>query len=459
MQLDPRLANRLKHSEALWERYLESPSPRQLDKWMSETLKAEKRFGSQDRRFYSDVLFAAARFVTLGLFLQKTSPRFFDLEHTPVDERAAVLNEFCLSIEDEKSLWQAIRQFSSKKAIHLAHQSVADVKALESVQQKLLSLVSSESAWTRDDLKILLIAHGIPPQWADALERRIETSRWPKEKTLAFLKMQNERPPLWIRLNKLSAREDIEKEFFERGLTLEWFGTDDCARVSGSFGVYQTDVFKSGVFEVQDWASQQIARSARAQPGQKIWDACAGGGGKTVALAASMQGRGALYASDIREFKLAEARRRCQRAGFYNLRTLAWDGQVFPKFGKEVHVQAGFDAVLVDAPCSSSGTWRRNPDARLRVGDPAGRHSLYTLQKDLIARALQQVRPQGRLIYGTCSWCVEENEDVIATLEKQLPAGSMLAERVSLLGAPEIDSDTMFAAELVFVGGRPKLGA
>ncbi|NBW83226.1 RsmB/NOP family class I SAM-dependent RNA methyltransferase, partial [bacterium] len=232
----------------------------------------------------------------------------------------------------------------------------------------------------------------------------------------------------------------MEQDLQSHELSVQWQDDARCAQVSGVFGVYQTNSFREGLFEVQDWASQQISLAVDAKPGQKIWDACAGGGGKTVALAAALKGKGALYASDIREHKLEEVRRRCLRAGFHNVRTLVWDGKQAPAFGKEIAIQAGFDAVLVDAPCSSSGTWRRNPDARLRIGGESERKSLWDLQKQLLTNALSLVRPGGRLVYGTCSWCVEENEDVFQGIANQVNVAAELKVQMNLHGAPAVDS-------------------
>jgi 16S rRNA (cytosine967-C5)-methyltransferase len=128
-----------------------------------------------------------------------------------------------------------------------------------------------------------------------------------------------------------------------------------------------------------------------------------------------------------------------------------WDGVTAPQFGREVFLQAGFDSVLVDAPCSSSGTWRRNPDARLRIASRESRESLYALQRQLLANAARQVRRGGRLVYGTCSWCVEENEDVFTSVLKTLQAVSPTESTMKLVGAPFVNSDTMFAAATRFL--------
>lgn len=451
MEADARRANRLKHAAALWSRYIDSSSARQLDRWLSETLRAEKRFGSQDRRFYSDVLFAAARWVTLGMFLEHVRCGVRQFCAQSDDSKNQQLRSFCAANSTEDQLWSSVRNLPPAKLVELTQALADDNSALRLELDSAISSVAAKAEWRDEDYSFLLVLHGIPPEWSSSLQRRRSVSGWSQDEVIRFLRAQNERPPLWIRLNQPSAREQLEKEFAQHGLLVEWTeDTENCAAVSGNFGVYQTVSFQKGLFEVQDWASQQIATTVDARAGQKIWDACAGGGGKSVAIASALQGKGALYASDIREHKLSEAKRRCQRAGFHNIRTLVWDGVTAPQFGREVFLQAGFDSVLVDAPCSSSGTWRRNPDARLRIASRESRESLYALQRQLLANAARHVRRGGRLVYGTCSWCVEENEDVFTAVLEILQAVRQSESTMKLVGAPSVNSDTMFAAAIQF---------
>jgi len=463
--------NRLKHAARLWKDYVGAPAPRQLDRWLAEALRAEKSFGSQDRRFYSDVFFAAARAVTTLLFEEFLSREkgfsstqfFFGQTEKKQTEQ---IHSFSEKISTEKDLWAALQALSPEKVVDCAFQN-SDSTAQEfspqgefraALERVFVERIKVDSSSIENQLPLILLAHGIPPAWAPALYQRLARSAWTAEQLLEFLRLQNVRPPLWIRLNHPERCNEVVQDLASHDLEVKWIAEGQSALVSGNFGVYQCASFKAGLFEVQDGASQQIAQSVGAQPGQKIWDACAGGGGKTVALAAALRGKGALYASDIRSHKLEEAKRRCQRAGFHNVRTLVWNGDELPKFGKEVHLQAGFDAVLVDAPCSSSGTWRRNPDARLRISDSEARRGLHELQLKLVTQAARRVRPGGALVYGTCSWCVEENEDIVdAFVARNAPQLQLQHATQTLLGAPIQDSDTMFAARLGFLDTASQL--
>ncbi len=459
--------NRLKHAARLWKDYAGASAPRQLDRWLAEALRAEKSFGSQDRRFYSDVFFSAARNVTTVLFeefllREKTasSPELF-FSQAEV-QQLELVNLFSLQLATEKNLWSALQALSPEKVVECAYQNIdaaaegtaAQARFCGELTRVCAERVQIDPQALERQLPLLLLAHGIPPAWSDALHKRVLRSSWSMPQLLEFLRLQNVRPPLWIRLNHPDRRDEVVQDLASHDLELKWIDDGHSALVFGQFGVYQCASFKAGLFEVQDGASQQIAQTVDAQPGQKIWDACAGGGGKTVALASALKGKGALYASDIRAHKLEEAKRRCQRAGFHNVRTLVWNGDEVPKFGKEVHLQAGFDAVLVDAPCSSSGTWRRNPDARLRISDPQAKSSLHQLQLKLLALAATRVRPGGKLVYGTCSWCVEENESVVENFMKQPHSqGRFHISSERMLGAPQQDSDTMFAADISLGSG------
>ncbi len=164
------------------------------------------------------------------------------------------------------------------------------------------------------------------------------------------------------------------------------------------------DGFKAGLFEVQDEASQVCAQLVDARPGQAVLDLCAGAGGKTLALAASMKNKGRLIASDVSVGRLERSKRRLRRAGVHNA-TL----RVLEDADKWVKRQSGtFDRVLVDAPCSGIGAWRRNPDARWHLS-PDNLEALNRTQDDLLDRAAPLVKKGGHLVYATCSLLNEEN--------------------------------------------------
>ena len=162
--------------------------------------------------------------------------------------------------------------------------------------------------------------------------------------------------------------------------------------------------FQGGLFEVQDQASQICAQLVEAQPGQAVIDICAGAGGKTLAIAGSMVNKGRLVACDISVGRLKRNKKRLRRAGVHNA-TL----RIIEEHDKWLKRQAGvFDRVLVDAPCSGTGAWRRNPDARWHFS-PESLENIIATQDGLMDRAAALVKPSARLIYATCSILAEEN--------------------------------------------------
>lgn len=177
-------------------------------------------------------------------------------------------------------------------------------------------------------------------------------------------------------------------------------------RVEGRPALAQLELYKNGSIEIQDEGSQLLIELVAAQPGMAVVDFCAGAGGKTLALAAAMKNKGRLVACDIMERRLLHSRERLKRAGVDNceLRPLKSETDDWVKRN-----EGKFDRVLIDAPCSGTGTWRRNPDARWKVLGPA-LNELVAIQARILASAARLVKSGGQLVYATCSLLPEENE-------------------------------------------------
>ncbi len=198
-------------------------------------------------------------------------------------------------------------------------------------------------------------------------------------------------------------------------------------RVSGRAGLRGSAAYRDGLVEVQDESSQAAAALVDARPGMAVCDFCAGAGGKTLALAADMGGQGRLVAADTDAGRMARMAPRLERAGADFVETVQLtDADDDPWCAG----QAGaFDRVLVDAPCSGSGTWRRAPDARWRFDGEAGSALLADItaqQRTILRRAASLVAPGGRLIYATCAILGPENEDAVTGLLDANPAFSIL---------------------------------
>ncbi len=167
--------------------------------------------------------------------------------------------------------------------------------------------------------------------------------------------------------------------------------------------------FVKGWFEVQDEGSQIAARLSEAAPGMQVADICAGGGGKTLALAALMENKGQIYAFDVDGRRLAPLHERADRSGARNIQIRT------PMRTRDAleDLHGRMDVVLIDAPCTGSGTWRRNPDSKWRLR-PNALEIRKREQQEALARAVPLLKPGGRLVYVTCSVLPEENDDAIA---------------------------------------------
>ena len=196
--------------------------------------------------------------------------------------------------------------------------------------------------------------------------------------------------------------------------------------------------FQAGLIEIQDEGSQLVAALLGARPGQRVCDFCAGAGGKSLALAMTMDNRGQLVACDTSPTRLENAVRRLRRAGVSNVeRHLLQPGDKWAK-----RRAGGFDRVLVDAPCTGTGTWRRNPDARQRLTE-ADLAELIVRQAAILDAAAPLVRKRGRMVYATCALLEEENEAQVMRFLARHPGFSLvpLARAWPFDGAPPCGGD------------------
>jgi 16S rRNA (cytosine967-C5)-methyltransferase len=449
-------AVRWKHLCRLWRELASLPALPQLDRWLSQQLRREKRFGKRDRQWYSDQFFGAARFGYLALFCEAFAGKMLDERRgTPLheDDVLAFVPQFAQAIgstRDMQAAWASMHP--ARIFFWTRHRAQADVQAFQPLDDELppepaggyahlWGLISRVLARS-PDTQHRLLWQGVPLSEQRRLEERAARAHWSPLVVEQFVKNHATRPPLWIRINHPASRPKVIDELQTRKFLINEHRTG-AMNIVGRTGIYDLECHRSGLIEVQDLASQLIGASVGCKPGDFVWDCCAGSGGKTLQLAALLANRGAVYASDIRMHKLEELRERARRTGFTNIRVLPWQGETPPSFGKALDERGGFDWVLVDAPCSSSGTWRRNPDGKLRLNREE-LPSMAALQLRLLSNASQALRPGGALVYATCSWFVEEDELVVESFLRDNPLFSSVSSQI--LGNPAEDSDTMFAA-------------
>jgi 16S rRNA (cytosine967-C5)-methyltransferase len=255
-----------------------------------------------------------------------------------------------------------------------------------------------------------LHAQGEYPQWLEPELRRAFG-----ERLLDEMRALQSRAPIDLRVNTLKANSaDVLHELRAEGYDANPTCTSPFAiRIpAGASGLEKTELFASGAFELQDEASQIAALLVTVRPGMRVLDLAAGAGGKSLAIAAQMMNEGEIVASDIDERRLVQIVQRAERAGITIIlpRPSIRGGE-----GNEL-----FDSVLVDAPCSGTGTWRRQPELRWRL-TPERLETLKKTQAWLLEDGARHTKPGGRLIYATCSFLPCENEDQIAAFLERHP--------------------------------------
>lgn len=228
-----------------------------------------------------------------------------------------------------------------------------------------------------------------------------------------------ESAPLQLRVNTLKAQpQAVLEALSSEGIAARRVPIAPLAlELEGHPALERSETFLSGHCEVQDAGSQLLALLTGARRGQTVIDLCAGAGGKTLALAAAMHSLGQVFACDVSAARLQRMRPRLLRSGATNVQPFAIDSLADRKLQR---LAGRADAVLVDAPCTGTGTLRRNPDIKWR-SRPEDLDRLVIEQRSILEAAARLVRPGGVLVYGTCSLLAEENESQVAWFEAAHP--------------------------------------
>ncbi|HXI05876.1 MAG: RsmB/NOP family class I SAM-dependent RNA methyltransferase [Bradyrhizobium sp.] len=254
------------------------------------------------------------------------------------------------------------------------------------------------------------------PEWLDAQLAAV----FGEDRVAEAVAMAS-RAPLDLRVNTLKARREKvlaslkhlgakETPWSPNGLRIE-LGAD-----ARNPGIHSEEDFIKGAVEVQDEGSQLAALLSAAKPGEQVIDLCAGAGGKTLALAAMMGGKGRLIATDRDKRQLAPIHERLSRAGVHNCDVRTPKGEADPL----ADIKGTADLVLIDAPCSGTGTWRRNPDAKWRMR-PGALEVRLKDQVEVLDRAAPMLKPGGRIAYITCSVLPAENDEQVRAFVARHP--------------------------------------
>lgn len=259
-----------------------------------------------------------------------------------------------------------------------------------------------------------------------------------EETSRNYLQLMNRPAEVFLRVNTLrSSAEEVQAALQDVGIATELLGPFTLA-LKERKNIFSTAPFRKGWVEVQDVSSQQVAPLLNPQPGEFVIDGCAGAGGKTLHLAALMENKGRLLALDVHEKKLLQLKQRARRAGVSNLNVQMVSSTKVIKRQLE-----SADALLLDVPCSGSGVIKRHPDTKWKWREQATRE-VEELQRSLLQRYSQMVRPGGRIVYATCSVLPRENQNQVRWFLSENTQWSLKEERTF---APE-PGDGFYAALL-----------
>ncbi|MCQ2379637.1 MAG: RsmB/NOP family class I SAM-dependent RNA methyltransferase [Victivallaceae bacterium] len=354
------------------------------DRVLTDFFRSNRKFGSRDRRMISAAVFALLRYWGWARKLMgaEFSSGIETLELTLTRREMLSLLFFALHVDGYD------RDYLRDFAIELGLRGLSLGGSQSRRAAAFAAAIGEKVDFLASDL--------VPERILDLLPDGFSVKE--------FLGTMTSRPPMWIRVRD-EFRDRTMARLAELGIEPETdFPVQGAVRIpAGSPALYTTEEFRSGMFEIQDLASQCIGMACSPRRGERWLDACAGAGGKTLQLAEMMEGRGTVVASDIRESALEELRTRVRRAGYGNVMTKPAGRQL---------VRHPYDGVLVDAPCTGSGVWRRNPGRQWLLPDeePA---SCAARQLSILSGFAPAVKIGGRLVYATCSVFKAENEDVV----------------------------------------------
>ncbi|MES2565332.1 MAG: RsmB/NOP family class I SAM-dependent RNA methyltransferase [Bacteroidota bacterium] len=336
------------------------------DKVIEKTLKENPKFGSRDRRFIAETTYDIVRHYRLLAHLANTTDGFWDILGTYFIIRN-------LPMPDERDFKNL-----NEKIILDKYKAITDQRILQAY-----------------------------PDWLwDLCESELGKEAWEQE-----AKSLNKQAEVVLRVNTLKTKRDIlKKHLAEQEIEVESIeGYDDALVLLQRQNLFQNSLFKLGLFELQDAGSQSISEFLNVQPGMRVIDACAGGGGKTLHIAALMQNKGRIISMDVTQWKLDELKKRARRATASNVEPRLIEGTKTIK-----RLEGTADRLLLDVPCSGLGVIKRNPDAKWKLNTEFIERTKF-LQQKILSEYSIMVKKGGELVYSTCSILPSENRKQVDT--------------------------------------------
>lgn len=341
------------------------------DKVIEKTLKRDKRWGARDRSFIAETTYDIVRWKRL---------------YSEIAEVKAPYSR--------ENLFRLFAVWATLRGIEIP----SDWKQIEPVPTRRIK-------GKFDELSKIRKYRESVPDWLDEMGvKELGEEVWEKE-----IHALNQQAPVVLRVNRLkTTKEKLQQELQKEGIETTFLeGYPDALQLNERANVFRTEAFKNGFFEVQDASSQRVAEFLEVAPGMRVIDTCAGAGGKSLHLAALMENKGQLIATDIYDNKLKELKRRARRAGAHNIEPRVIDSS---KVVKKLYGSA--DRVLIDAPCSGLGVLSRNPDAKWKL-QPEFIETIKITQEEILKQYSKMVKNGGKLVYATCSVLPSENEEQV----------------------------------------------
>ncbi len=348
------------------------------DKAVEKALKRDARWGARDRKFVAETIYEMVRWKRLYNEIAGTK------EHYTTE-----------------NIWKNFSVWAILKGIKLP-----DWNQLQGVPERRIK-------GKFDELQKVRVFKESIPDWLDEMGvKELGEAQWTKE-----IHKLNEQADVVLRTNPLNTTKvNLQKKLMDEGIETEFIqGYNDALKLVERANVFRTECFKMGFFEVQDASSQLVAEYLEVKPGMRVIDTCAGAGGKSLHLAALMENKGQIIATDIYESKLRKLKIRTRRAGVHNITTKEIDS---PKVMKKMKGTA--DRVLIDAPCSGIGVLKRNPDSKWKL-EPEFVATIIKTQAEILESYSQLVKVGGKLVYATCSIFPSENEKQVHGFLKNHP--------------------------------------
>lgn len=340
------------------------------DKVVEKALKRDSRWGARDRKFVAETIYDMVRWKRLYNEIAGTKFHY-----------------------NTENVWKNLTVWVVLKGIKLP-----DWPQFEGVPERRIK-------GKFDELQKNRVFKESIPDWMDAMGlEALGEKLWIQE--IAAL---NQKASVILRTNTLKIdKNQLQAQLSKEGIETEFVENHpDALKLKERANVFITSAFQSGFFEVQDASSQLVADYLDVKPGMRVIDTCAGAGGKTLHLAALMENKGQIIATDIYESKLKKLKKRARRAGAHNISTRALDSS---KVIKKLKNSA--DRVLIDAPCSGLGVLKRNPDSKWKL-QPEFVENIIKTQAEILEKYASLVKKNGKLVYATCSILPTENENQV----------------------------------------------